>query len=547
MSEHRTELKDAIIRTVFIPHGKEFFITTDGIAGTWIFDFRAILLQPQHLSKITKLFWESFDAGSWQIGGLESAAIPLIAGAILTAPTQISTTGFFIRKSRKKDGLLRMVEGNLTNAPIILVDDILNSGKSLKRQVEILESLGKKVSAIWTILQYRDTAYYEYFHARGIRIISLFTLNDFSDSIPVANITPLIAKPKQEAFVADWFFKSDKPSYQHVLPKSAPVLDNERVYFGADNGTLWALNQEDGSVAWSYKVRFGSNGKYIFSSPTLSKNTLFFGAYDGNFYALNKNTGEKRWVFMEADWIGSSPCVAENLGLIYVGLEFGFFKKQGAVVALDMATGEKRWEYGIPGLVHASPAYSSHHNTVVCGSNNNTLYALDAKTGTLRWQFEAGGEIKAGCAIDEDRGLVCFGSFDRSIYILDIHTGALKHRVETDEGIYASPLVYDGYLYIGSLDKHLYCVNLDTGKVEWVFATNGRIFATPIIADGELLIGSNDARLSVLDPKTGKEKGSFQAIERIVNAPAYNPATRNIFVPTFANELYRLHRVPSDD
>lgn len=547
MPEYRAELKETILRDVFIPRGKEFFVTTTGSTGSWLFDFRAILLQPHHLSKITSLLWESFDAGTWQVGGLESAAIPLITGAILTAPEGVSATGFFIRKSRKKDGLLRMIEGTIGDAPIILVDDILNSGKSLIRQVEILEGLGKKVTAIWTILQYRDTTYYEYFHARGIRVISLFTLNDFADSLSVANLPPPVENPKPDAFTADWFFKSDNPSYQHVLPKSAPVLDEERVYFGADNGTLWALNQNDGSIAWSYKVRFGSNGKYIFSSPALSKDTVFFGAYDGNFYALDKKTGAKKWIFMEADWIGSSPCVSEKLGLVFVGLEFGFFAKQGAIVALDTATGAKRWEQSVPGMVHASPAYSSRHNTLVCGSNNNTLYALDATTGALRWQFETGGEIKGGCAIDEDRGLVCFGSFDRCVYVLDIRTGTVQHRIETNESVYASPLIHQGHLYIGSLDKRVYCINLDTGIVDWTFATSGRIFAAPIVVNNEILIGSNDGRLYILDLSTGKERGSFQAIERIVNAAAYNSHTHAVFLPTFANELYKLRRTTSGD
>lgn len=547
MENKYQKLKNHIEKKVFVTTSEHCVVSPSGIESEWLFDFRRVLFTADVLNNTSELFWDKFkNEYPFQIGGIEVAAIPLITALVLKLEEKrVSTNGFFIRKSRKKDGLLRMIEGSVTDEKIILVDDILNSGKSFIRQIEVLENLGKKIDAVFVVLRFRDLSYYSYFHERGIKIVSLFSLDDFKDSLGVANLIRKEKLPIPMPFKADWMFKSEKPNYFYVVPKSAPCADDKKIYFGSDSGYFWAINQTDGSVVWKYKVGFHAKGKYIFSSPLVFKNLVYFGSYDGNFYALDKETGKRKWVFMEADWIGSSPCMAKNLNLIFVGLEFGLWKKQGGIVALNAETGEKKWEYFMPGLVHSSPAYSENDKIVVCGSNSFSVYGFEAKTGKLLWEFKTGGEVKSSFGFDEKRGLVTFGSFDKYLYILKTKTGELVHKFETSEAIYSTPLIHDNQVYVASLDKNLYCINLDTGLAVWKFATNGRIFASPEYFDGRIYIGSNDGRLYELDPKTGKELGFFQAVERITNKIAFNEKTGKIFLPTFANEIYCLIRKDS--
>ena len=513
MTEQYLKLKKIISEEVFVTKGKENILSPGGDEIKWLFDFRRALLKPDVLDAISDVFLERF-SGKFplQIGGIEVAAIPLITGLVMGLNERDrKINGFFIRKSRKKDGLMRMIEGMVTAEKIILVDDIINTGKSFIRQVEVLEGIGKKVDTVFAVLRFRDSEYYKYFHDKGIRVESLFTLDDFADSLKVKNLVDKKEGPVPMPFKAEWCFKSENPNYFYVVPKSAPAIDETRLYFGSDSGNFWAINQTDGSVAWKYKVGFHAKGKYIFSSPAIYKDFVYFGSYDGNFYALDKETGKKSWIFMEADWIGSSPCVAPDLGLIFVGLEFGLFRKQGGIAVLDAETGKKKWEYFMPGLVHSSPAYSAKRNVVVCGSNNFSVYGFNAKTGKLLWEFKTDGEVKASFVFDEERGVVCFGSFDKHLYILRANTGELVHKVETGEAIYSTPVAYKNFVYIASLDKILYCINLDTGAVIWKFATSGRVFASPKIIEKRIYIGSNDGRLYELDPETGKNTAFFQA------------------------------------
>jgi orotate phosphoribosyltransferase len=74
------------------------------------------------------------------IGGMETAAIPIVAGmlAVNRACGAPPLNGFYIRKKRKKDGLRRLLEGPPPprGERVLLVDDILNKGISKKPLID---------------------------------------------------------------------------------------------------------------------------------------------------------------------------------------------------------------------------------------------------------------------------------------------------------------------------------------------------------------------------------------------------------------------------
>lgn len=544
LDKKTARLKQLIEAEVFVTKERQRIVSAQGTESNWLFDFRRILMRGEVLELLGDVFWERYNSKfPLQLGCLEVAGIPMVTGiACRLHALEHPVNAFFIRKSRKKHGLLNMIEGEIDDTKIILVDDIINSGKSFMRQVEVLESLGKKVDTIFTILQFRDESFYSYFLEKGIAVESLFTLDDFSDSLGLHNLGIREEKRVSTPFTVEWYFKSENPNYFYVVPKSAPAVDDTKLYFGSDSGNFWALNQRDGSVTWKFKVGLHAKGKNIFSSPVVHKGVVYFGAYDGNFYALDTATGKPKWIFMEADWIGSSPAIAPKLGLVFVGLEFGFWKKKGGIVALRVDTGEKVWEYTTPDYVHSSPAYDTKSALVVCGSNNNATYALHAKTGKVVWKFQTEGEVKASFAFYDKKKYVVFASHDSYIYILKVKTGELVKKIKTEFAIYSTPLVYGDRVYVGALDKKLYCIDLNTLEISWEFLTSGRIFASPFEWRGHIYIGSNDARLYELDPVSGNNTAVFQATERITNAATVSSDGKRLLLPTFANEIFCLKR-----
>jgi outer membrane protein assembly factor BamB/orotate phosphoribosyltransferase len=515
----------------------------------WLFDFKSVALSRLFLEEYARLFWETlyeYEGKGVQIGGMESGAIPLVAGLSLFARETSTVNPFYIRKSRKKGDLANSIEGKIKKGlPLILVDDILNNGATMKKQIAILEESGYKVNAIFVCVRFRDLSFYKEITDKGIRIESIFELDDLSGVLPVKNLTsPLINRIPRRYKIDYKVTLTDRPNLYTVLPKSGPVLSGDSILIGADDGTFYALSKDTGAVLWTYKVHFGANGKRIFSTCAVWKEFVIFGAYDGNLYCLNKETGKVEWVFMDADWIGSSPCVDPDRGIVFIGLEFGLFKKHGGVAAIDIKTGKPLWKnYSMAGLTHASPTYNKKHNVVVCGSNDNNIYAFDATSGTLLWKYETQGEIKYGAVFDDRRDSVCLGSMDGGVYVLRVQGGSLYHRFEARFGFYSTPVIANRYLYIGSLDKRVYCFDLENKKTAWAFETGGRIFASPLLDGDSLFIGSNDGMLYEIHKDTGKLLHSLQLTERIVNRIQLDQEKNGkkvLYVGTHLCELYRI-------
>ncbi|MEP7162852.1 MAG: PQQ-binding-like beta-propeller repeat protein, partial [Candidatus Moraniibacteriota bacterium] len=449
---------------------------------------------------------------------------------------------FFIRKSRKKTGLLKMVEGKMTDEPIILVDDLINHGYTFDRQIAVTDEAKKQVRAVFTVLRFRDIDFYQKFHERGIRVEAVFALDDFHGSLGISNKDTEDARPLPTVFETKWRFQSHDPKLEWVQPKSGVAMDENKIYFGTDRGILWALQKSDGSVAWKQQIGLKPKGGEIFSTPVLWEGRVYFGAHDGNIYCLDAKTGKRLWVSFEADWIEGALLALSDYQLLIVPAMFGLWNKEGGVMALDLATGKKKWERRVKGAITGAPVYAKKYDALLVGSHDGNIYCLERASGRMLWSFKTLGALYSAVAVSSDEETVVVSSMDGFVYALFVKNGMLKWKFEVGLANYSSPFISEGKVYVASLDKSLYCLDLATGKKLWSFPARARIFASPTIIEGKLYIGSNDARLYELDPITGKQTGYFQVTERITNPLYHDPKTSLFYLTTYANEIYCLKK-----
>lgn len=543
MTATRIELQSAIEK---FSHKKkssgDVIINSDEqTQSEWLFDFRALLLQSRWLDYYADLFWEECgDRFPFQVCGMETAAISLVSAVMMKGRERgVEVNGLYIRKSRKRQGMLKQIEGTPTSDPVILVDDLINRGGTFFKQVLVLQDAGLSVVGCFTLLRFRELEQYVKLTEQSISITSIFTLNDFG-------LKSLVDKPyviPQPQFEVVWRFNAPNPSFNLVLQKSAPLLDNDKIYFGSDAGIFYCLSQTSGEVVWTYVVKNFPFGKGILSTPVIYKDSVYFGAYNGSVYALNKSTGKKVWSYDDADWVGSSPALAVEKGLLYIGLEFGLWKRRGGIVALHITTGKKAWEQFHAGLTHASPHYIAEENMVVIGSNDENIYAYDADSGKLLWREAVPGAVKSSFAYSKEERGIYFGTIGGGrFYALSAVDGRVLFTKEC-KAMYSTPCVVGNVVYFSCLDKNIYAYNIKNWQQVWTFSTSGRVFASPLVAHASLWIGSNDGRLYELDVATGLQKTFFQFSERIVNRIAINEAGNRLFVGTQANEMYCLKRV----
>jgi outer membrane protein assembly factor BamB/orotate phosphoribosyltransferase len=514
-------------------------ISPKGSNNSWLIDLRRLVTDASLLDAIAELFWERCaDAMPFQVGGMEVAAIPLLSAILLKSVARgTPVNGFIVRKERKTHGTGGLIEGTLTDAPILIVDDVLNSGRSMEKIRVILEGEKKTIALAFVLIDYNSPPGRSWRDRHRIPVRSPFNLAEFGLSVekPV--------QPPQTVFRNTWSFAAPDPNFFHRVPKSFPATDGKLVYFGSDCGVFWCLNAHDGSVAWKFGVNARGH-KNLWSAPALHGGRVYFGSYDGNVYCLDAESGAEVWRFIGADWVGSSPALAPELGLLFIGLEFAVEGKRGSIVALKLETGEKVWEHMTKRYTHATPAYWPERRIVACGSNDNEMFLFDAQSGEMRWRFETRGEgdkkgsIRHAPAFDVKRGHLVTGCADGRIYIIDVETGTEVWSILTDNTIYTVPLVVDDTAYVGSTDKYLYVLDLERRVVKKKIYAGSKIFAPPRLLEGKIYFGACNGMVYELDPASAEITGTHQLPDAITNALTYNAETGDFYALTYVNQLF---------
>src|SRR5437762_842828 len=72
----------------------------------------------------------------------------------------------------------------------------------------------------------------------------------------------------------------------------SPAMADGKIYFGSDDGNLYAVAAETGAQQWKFDAK-----SRVPSSPAVADGIVYFGAYDGNFYAVDASTGGLKWKF----------------------------------------------------------------------------------------------------------------------------------------------------------------------------------------------------------------------------------------------------------
>ena len=288
-----------------------------------------------------------------------------------------------------------------------------------------------------------------------------------------------------------WMF----PTGDRVV--SSPVFDRETVYFGSDDGYIYAVAAADGRQRWRRKT----NGP-VASSPAIADGMVYVASYDGKLYALDATTGALRWSFTTG---GERRFEAKGLhGLLP--------KNQTIADPFDVYL--------------SSPVVAA--GTVYFGSGDGHVYALDAGSGDLTWKFRTGDVVHASPA--HANGLVYFGSWDSYFYAVDAHTGLQRWRfqggtdpvIHNQVGFQSSAAVVDGVVYVGCRDSNLYALDAETGQEKWRYNNNGSwVITSPAVVDGKVIFATSDtSRYFVVDAKIGKPIVEQQGKAFVFASPA---------------------------
>lgn len=162
---------------------------------------------------------------------------------------------------------------------------------------------------------------------------------------------------------------------ERVEVEVEPIVADGKIFVGAMNGIMTAINGSDGSLAWRFQTG------PIPHTAAYADNRLFFGSLDGHIYALDATTGKQLWRVDTGRPVYAAPAVANNT--VYIGSTSGRF------YALDVSNGGQRWVFPTDGSTAwaftGAAALSPDGQRVYVGNEDMHARAFQADNGSLLW------------------------------------------------------------------------------------------------------------------------------------------------------------------
>jgi outer membrane protein assembly factor BamB len=314
--------------------------------------------------------------------------------------------------------------------------------------------------------------------------------------------------------------------------RSTAAIAGATVYFGSDDGYLYAADAQTGTERWRFKT-----GGMVRSSPAVVNGIVYFASRDGNLYALTAASGRQLWKMAFGKDLGpqnywdyylSSPIIAD--GNLYIGSGDGF------LYVLQAKNGRLVWKFDAQSRIRSTPALSG--NSVVFGTMSGHVYALDRTSGTQRWKFATEGASRKFGDKGNDTtsifsspsiggGVVTAGGRDGYLYGIDLATGTQKWKVTEDGSSWIlSTGIEDGTVYVGGGSALVVqALDLQTGVEKWHFAVKGAVFSSISIAGDAIYFSDLTGSVYALDKNKGTQLWRF-------------PLGRNAFsTPVIANGI----------
>lgn len=286
------------------------------------------------------------------------------------------------------------------------------------------------------------------------------------------------------------------------LNASSPAYSKHRLYIvNLVPGHIVKLDAKTGKIVWKRSLPGRAE-----SSPVVVDRTVYFGCEDGNLYALSTVSGNVRWATALGGPVKSAP--AYYRGTLYVG-DYG-----GYMNAVDAKTGKLRWQtaslgqgFGTSGQFYSTPAVA--FGRVYAGNNDDRVYSFDRHDGTLAWSYSTGGYAYSGPTVANTRHsppTVYIGSFDGNVYALDAKDGHVRWSRSAGGQVVGSLSAVGDVVYAAEFTHN--------STVGFMMRSGRRVFRyrrgtySPVISDGRRLFLTGYSSITALAPYKLKAKVS---------------------------------------
>ena len=267
------------------------------------------------------------------------------------------------------------------------------------------------------------------------------------------------------------------------LSASSPAAVGDTVYAtvlartdGVKKGRVVALNYATGAIRWSRALPSPSE-----SSPLVDHGMVFFGSQNGTVYALNIHNGS-----VDLDLPRRRRGQGQPDALRRGALLRRLLRARPGDLRADRSPALDRGSEGA--LLGSGTFYSTAaviYGRVFLGNTDGRIYAYDASTGRLDWAVQTGGYVYASPAVINAPGLgptIYIGSYNGTFYALNARSGPIAWRFNAHGRISGSATIIGRTVYFSDLGQHrTYGLGISTGRVLFELGTGA---FDPVISDG---------------------------------------------------------------
>lgn len=244
--------------------------------------------------------------------------------------------------------------------------------------------------------------------------------------------------------------------------RGAPTVVNGRLFTVTNDNQLYALNIEDGGVAWTHIGIAEDAGIIGAASPAVGSGVVVAPYSSGELIALRVENGRLLWAdsltrtrratpLAELNDINGSPVIDRDI-VIAVG-------HAGGMVAIDLRSGTRLWDQEIASL--QTPWVAGDFVFVV--TTEAQIVCLVRNTGRIRWvrqlpRYEDEERRReaiewSGPVLASDRLIVVSSRGDG--IAVSPYSGDILGQLELPDGASLAPIVAGGTIYVLTDDGDL--------------------------------------------------------------------------------------------
>jgi len=182
--EKRRKLMEIIQKNAIVFQDVQLF---SKIKSQYYYDIKRISLQKEGAHLLAELLLsEIYKYGPKSVGGMEMGAVALVTAVVIKSTMdgkyEKGLNGFFIRKEAKGYGLQKRIEGNMI-PPVVIVDDVITSGKSVMDSIEAVNAEGVTPKGVVCVIDREEAGTPNVLKQNNIKYSSLFKHSEFKPFI----------------------------------------------------------------------------------------------------------------------------------------------------------------------------------------------------------------------------------------------------------------------------------------------------------------------------------------------------------------------------